>query len=667
MKHVSNEYKEIMNRKLRNRGYMSVVVGVINQEAQASATTEGDYLSWSEPNAIFNKGVYANYATLEEGYGKLDGTRYFPPVSTKIYKQGLITEDIAGDVTIVFNKPYDVKGLMITFGETYPTEFTVTASGRTTTYTLSSKNFDTTDVWLGATEIVIHPVSMVGGQQRMRIDSLILGVGLYFDNTDIIDSTMSQYVSAIAEEIPYINFDVLVDDSDNLYNVDDTSSVINFLETKQSVYVSYGLELDDGTIEWLDGGSLYLSDWKSQKGQMQFYAKDKFSFMDEKYDGSYRIYTRTLYQEAITILTAAGLEPDEYEIDECLQDITIQNPVPEVSYAEALQLIANAGRCILYQDVSGKIIMRANFANIIEPEDITVTATDTAAWSRPENVRIGGEVIYADLTRNFGSLDGSMRFMPANNYLETSFVSAEVADANGDFTTTPSVSMQLDAGYIYYGLFVEFSGNPPQKINITTAHNGHQVETFDWDVDSKNTIINHEFKTFDKVTITILKAQPHDRALINKISFGNLSDYTLRIEDMIEHPIGYKDKKALSISVRIITWESGDEHPEEVKDSVWYTENLNPSGTEIRYENPLIGSQEHAQLIAHWLGNYYANNISYDVTYRGEPRLDAGDIIYMESEILNNLQTEITANTLKFNGAFSGDVKLRRAMSMGGD
>ena len=37
----------------------------------------------------------------------------------------------------------------------------------------------------------------------------------------------------------------------------------------------------------------------------------------------------------------------------------------------------------------------------------------------------------------------------------------------------------------------------------------------------------------------------------------------------------------------------------------------------------------------------------------------------MESEILNNSQVEITEHTLKYNGAFSGTLELRRMSKTG--
>ena len=99
-----------------------------------------------------------------------------------------------------------------------------------------------------------------------------------------------------------------------------------------------------------------------------------------------------------------------------------------------------------------------------------------------------------------------------------------------------------------------------------------------------------------------------------------------------------------------------------MEDSVYVKQNVSNAG-EVKYcENPLVSTEEHAKLIAEWLGNYYANNISYDVDYRGDPIIESADIIYMESEKVSNLQVEIERQKLTFNGAFSGSLSLRRAM-----
>jgi hypothetical protein len=155
--------------------------------------------------------------------------------------------------------------------------------------------------------------------------------------------------------------------------------------------------------------------------------------------------------------------------------------------------------------------------------------------------------------------------------------------------------------------------------------------------------------------------------LVDKISFGSLTDYVLTRQNMLENPIGYKERRTKYTRVKIYTFENDEEgNPKEIEDNVFAVKLIGDVGEIKTLSNPLVSTKEHAELLAEWIGNYYANNISYDVKYRGEPRIDAADIIHMESEKKNNLQVEVTNRTLKFNGAFSGSLELRRALRMMG-
>lgn len=670
MVHVSNTYKEIMNRAIRNRAYMSVSVGVINQEAQGSGMFDGTYAYWSNLKFPFgNKSVSCRYATIEQDYLKADGNMCFmsEDSSTAQYKEnrGMCALGLSDSITISFPTSYSIKGLTIDFDDAYPTEFSIATNSGTTTYSNTGKHFETTDVLGDTDNILITPVTMVGGNQRLRINNIAFGVGINYLSSDISSSDLTEFVHSVCEELPSIEFNLTVFDYDNVYNIDNDNSFANFLQTMQKVDVSIGLELDNGSIEWVKIGSLYLDDWKSQKGSMRFVAHDRISFMDDIYTGGNTIHSRTLYSDAEAVLTAAGLEPDEYEIDECLKDITVTNPLPEVSQAECLQLIAIAGRCILFQNKSGKVCIKANFANVIEPSDITVTTIGASPWSVPENTRIGSTVVYADMTKDFSSADGSMLFMPETtiDYTgNTGFISADIADNNGLFTTNPSISLALQAGYIYYSVYIDFDGNPPEEMVIHTFLNDVAKENVTFTGLNRNNVLNHEFLTFDKMTFEFTNVSPFNRVLVSRVAFGDLAEYVLTKGNMLEEPIGVKEKQTKSVSVKVFTFTNdSNSKPVQTDDSVYYTKTINTVGNVVTFENQLISTSAHAQEIAEWLGNYYLNNVSYEVTYRGEPRLDAADIIFMESDAVNNLQVEIETSKLTFNGAFRGSLEMRRA------
>ncbi len=72
---VSNLYKKSMKESLRNRSFMMISFGLINQEAQAHAKIEGsDFAYFSHQNDMFGQRTDdVVYATLEQDFTRVDG------------------------------------------------------------------------------------------------------------------------------------------------------------------------------------------------------------------------------------------------------------------------------------------------------------------------------------------------------------------------------------------------------------------------------------------------------------------------------------------------------------------------------------------------------------------------------------------------------------------
>lgn len=668
MRQVSSEYKEIMNRKIRNRAYVSVGLGIVNQDAQKDAKVTSNLAEWCNPNLIFDsESNTVIYATMEQDYFKTDGSMIFLPEEyLQVMTNGAITDELLGSVRIDFGDIYSIKGLTINFGECYPTEFTIQSAEKTITYINSVANFSTTDV-IGETDhIIITPISMIGGQQRLRIYSIVMGVGLNFSNAEIQDISITDSASSISDEIPVENATLNIFDKENRFNVDDSNSFIQFLESMQKVTLSFGIDLDNGEKEWLKYATLYLMDWDSKKGMLNINAVDRLSTLEDEYSLGNKIYERTAYDEGVSILTDAGLEPDEYAIDDYLQDIALVNPMPIATHRECLQLLANACRCAIHRDTDGRIILRGNFANVIEPEDLTVETNGVVAWSNPQNILYGTEYVYADLSKNFMTTDGAMYFMPEDSsYLSTAYVSEQTSDLNGVFETNPILSIVLPATYTYYGIRVKFDGNPPKEMLVHTYKDDELQQSITFTDLEKESVLYHEYSNFDKITLEFVKTEPYNHILVNEVAFGDLTDYVLTKDLMMEEPHGFMEEKIKSVSVKIFSFENDENgEPKEVEDNVFVKKTISVAGKNKVCQNQLVSTEAHATLLAEWLGNYYANNVSYDVTYRGEPRLNASDIIKMESDVINNLQVEIVNHNLNFNGTFSGTLELRKALRM---
>lgn len=668
---ASNAYKSAMQKKIRDRAYISITLGVVNGDAQNTAYFDGDYAYWGNKVLPFrNDAEYTEYATLEQNYMRVDGQMYFLPRETsglyQLRNAPLTTQNIMETVKVAFPQEYSIKGLTIDFGKYYPTSFKIVTDEKELTYTNDKHDFSTTDVIGDTTNIQIIPISMVGGNKRLRVEKIVMGVGLTYRNNDVSTASFEEFVNGISAEIPYRKLSVTILDKNNIYNVDDDNSFINFLETGQKMELSYGMVLSDETVEWHKKATMLLTDWNSKKNQMSFTANDVLSTLEDNYTIGNKIYDRTAYAEAISILTDAGFEPDEYFVDDCLRNVSLHNPMPEAPHKECLQLLCNASRCILFVDSDGRVNIKANFANVIDPADMQVTSNGTAWWGNATNVLYGNNNVYAELTKSFMRVDGSQFFLPRNTGTaieQTGYVTSNVSDENGLFSENPVLTLKLPAAYTYYGLYISFQGNPPKEMKVSTYNGDTLLKIFKYDDLKEKSLLNDEFENFDSIRFEITKAYPKNRVLIDKISFGDLSDYELKKDSMTENPYGYAERKTKEVFVKIYTFQNGENNtPQVVEDNIYLKKSINNSG-EIRYcENQLISTEEHARTVAEWLGNYYANNISYDVQYRGDPVLEAADIIFMESDIVNSLQVEVEKHKLNFNGAFNGSLQLRRAM-----
>ena len=667
MRNASNEYKQMMNKMIRNRAYASIGIGIINQNAQKDGVVTSPVVDWCNKQSIFDshKTEDSKYATLEENFMKTDGTMVFlPERNRQKFAQSAVSKNTMGSIKISFGLKQTIKGLTLEFGEHYPLRFKILTSNLEYYYDNSGSKFSTSDIFSDTEFLEIVPVEIMGGQKRLRIYNVVMGIGLSFSNAEIKDLTISDYVSSISEELPRETMNLSVYDVDNNFNVDDNNSFIQFLQSMQKVTLSFGVDLDSGSKEWIDYATLYLSDWDSFQGILSITAEDRISSMEDEYSAGNKIYTRTAYQEAENILKDAGLTSDEYQLDEYLKDVVLTNPMPVYSHRECLQLLSNACRCKLYQDHLGRIVIKANFASTMNADEINVSAIGAAAWSKPRNVLYGTDYVYADMTNNTFKTDGTLYFMPeGQNYLNTAYVSDAVGDFGGFLNSEASITLQLPSAYSYNGINVKFGGNPPPYVQVDTYKNNVMQDSVIFDELEEVSLLQHSFKEFDKVVFRFQKAHSFSRIIVNQISFGDLSDYVLTKDLMLEKPHGFVEKKIKSVKVKVFTFVNGEDGaPEEVEDNVYCENILHGTGTHKICENPLVSTMEHAELLATWLGNYYSSNISYDVRYRGEPRIASADVIKMESDYIDDLEVEVEDQTLSFNGAFSGTLGLRRAL-----
>lgn len=742
---MPNDYKQSMhdNTKRRNRSYMLVTIGVVNQAAQKDASVSESYgASYSylsnKIRLLNNYDVEYEYATFEQDWYKLDGTMLFPPRpedAEYLFNAGVVSKDILGSVCFRFGQAYDIRGLTIDFGRCYPTSFSISNGNKTVTFTDNDQSYWTTEEIFDDTEyLLITPSAMVNGEGRLRIYKILMGIGISFENKKIKSSSKTEYMSPIMEELPAVDFTLTIDNKNRMFDVENKASAIHYLEVGQEVEVRYGYEITDGgPVTWMDGCVCDLADWEADDETMSFSAKDKIDALDDTYyRGLYHPEGISLYDLAVDVLTDAGLDERKYDLDQYLKTVTVRNPLPCVTHKECLQIIANAGRCKLYTDRKGIICIKAAFLTVVSPDRMQVQSESATEWSNLQSV-VNGDVQYeyATLSKDHYRMDGTMYFLPRNApYLTAGFVSEAVADSSGNFAVNPRFSIILEAAAVYYSLKLNFASNPAQGVTIHTYYEGELKESYVVSGEiGKENLIEHEFPMFDTIEFEFTKGQPDSRIFVESVVFGDVTDYRMDYKVMTRTPKGKQMEKVARVDVIQSIYGPSDEEETIFQETIdvtdldeytfyfsspsydvsvaadgtgltatdsssyyvtvdlsgitgekelivtgrayvvankRYSKQIGNTGTIEEWENPLISSDVLAELQAEWIGNYFANSIEYDISYRGEPRIDVGDIVFLENRYIDNLQIQIYEHRLSFNGALSGTVKARRAVSQEG-
>ena len=425
MQNVSDNWKELHKRTMLNESFVEVSLDIGDPDARrlADAKHNGAIYISSAASELTNREDKTPmlYGTLEQNLWCLDGnTKAIPEgdfgdtgfVSDALSDEGCIFSTKQPIITINFPKVMDkaIPGVTIvwsnTYGE-YPDTFTVRAFngndivaekdvlGNRSVKTLvfvEAFNYD-------KIEIIVKKWCLPN--HRARVEEILIGFNRIYGKSDLFDYSHSQSVDLVSTSLPKNEIKFAISNVDGEYNPLNASGLAKYLIEKQEVKARYGLRKDDGSIEWIKGGTFYLSEWYAKQNGMtaEFTARDLLEFMSDIYeedDDKYKAYiaslavgdtisySRNLYSLAEAVLKKAALpghseESPRWIIDESLKHIETTAPLPNDSLAVCLQLIANAARCVLYQDREG-VLRIEPIAKIVT--DYSINSSNS--YSKPE-------------------------------------------------------------------------------------------------------------------------------------------------------------------------------------------------------------------------------------------------------------------------------------------
>lgn len=697
MQYTTQAYREEMQLPFRGHSSVYAYIGLINNEAQRSAKITS---SFSGDESQLYSDSSSSYA-------------------------GITSTEDDGSVTFTFGDYYElnIAGLTMTFN-TVPSSITVTNGDKTNIYGVDNAKFSFDDGYENCHYIKITPNS-----GKLSLKSILFGIGLQFTDKQIIATNRENIVNHISNELPKKSFVLTIDNRLHMFNKDNPYGYANFLQEKQEVTYEYGREMSDGSIYKIKGGKVLLSKWSSDDYNAKFTCVGYLDYMDgEFYKGRYYKDGISAYNLAVQVFEDAGLT--NYRLDECLKKVAIFNPLPRCTHREALQMIANASRCVLYEDRDGNVcLMNANRPSFIG--DVTfVGATD---YSIPSAIFDDNSMYnYADAEHQYVKADGTLLFLPEeDSFRQVGFVSSEIANSNGQFTNNPHIDVTFLAEFRLRQLILNFAVVTPTSITVTCKHAGQVVNT--------QTITNIEIATIytyngiiDALSITFNSATPNQRIHLNNIQLNGVLDYKLTYRELKESPVAVSLEKVSKVNVHVYNYalekteegtsrssyvnvtttpnedggdtteittgsseygsgiasieavvgdnlitldspyydykitdgiikESGAYYlivtsdkaqtidiygkPFSVTDNV-YTLNIHEKGVEKKSSNPLICSMTMAKQQAEWLKGYYDDDLEYPLTYRGDPTLDADDLIYLDNRFVHNNEVRIEEESI---------------------
>lgn len=361
---VSDAWKVKQDEMLAPEGFIEISYLLAPEGLQNSVFAySGDSTGFDQsPSVTDTTMVYDRYATLEPNIWTLDGQSEIIPAGQA--NTGYVGSNFGtGWMEIEVEDGGDdlLAGLTITWSELhneYATDFVVSffRSGSQVKQVRVTGNTDVTSIVQVNTRnynaIVIDILGWSLPNRRPRVERILMGYQVLFDKKDILSYSHKQKLCLSSGELPKNSIAFTLNNSDGRWNPTSPDGVERYLSDRQRMTVRYGMKVD-GRMEWIKGGTFYLSEWSTPANGMEarFEARDVLEYMiDVPYTG---IHSGTLHAIVSAAIAQAQLPSGaSVVLDDVLKNYTADFESGK-TIAEVLQMAANAACCVIYQDRDG--------------------------------------------------------------------------------------------------------------------------------------------------------------------------------------------------------------------------------------------------------------------------------------------------------------------------
>ena len=459
MNTVSETWKATHDELLLPETFIKLTFGVTEPglalDAETTATSKE---SFSEVEKITNTldKEPEKYATLERNIWGLDGTfNYFDETPVDAGYTTFLLSDAGGSFnsaapTIIIRFPTVrttlIPGITITWGnafDEYATSFKITAYNGSEVVFQESVTNNTSPIsqifaaLQGYNTITIEVFEWCLPHRRCRVTEVFLGIREFYTKSELMSYEHTESADLLSAALPKNEIIFSLDNSTGRWNPSNPSGFEQYLIERQEVAVKYGMKVD-GITEWIDGGTLWLSEWNTPANGLEatFTARDSLTFANDIYTG---VRSGTLYNIATAAFEQMELPllPDgtqRFYVDESLKNLTTDFSADDTEYtiADVLQMIAHTGCCVLHQNRSGQAR--------IEPHNETVSdyvinrfrsyAHPEVSFSKPLKAV---EVTYGEQQKETLSVASSGEVQTVTNkFIKTFATARKVAERTAD-------------------------------------------------------------------------------------------------------------------------------------------------------------------------------------------------------------------------------------------
>ena len=371
MKIISDRYKEVMGQTVRPTSKFQASLEMIDRSVESDTTVVSSEQT-EFATGVFDKVHECDYITFEKNFFEVGSDmRILPSSKSEYLKNGYVSSVRCGDngafqeipiIEFTFGEVRNFIALTYNFARAYPTQIRVTyyLEGVKQGEFISTPDrvdfIDDVNHITDCDRVTFEFLSMSEPNRRLRIARLIFGFEKKFEMSDIISTDHTLSVDPLSSSLPYEKIIMNVSNFSKDYNPDNPQGTWAHFANGQPLSIRYGVTID-GVTEWVEAGRLLLSDAPTVDGDIAtFEAVDKLSTLtDYYYKGIWREKGTSLYDLAVGVLSDAGVT--DYLLDVSLKNIITHHPLPIIPHRECLQLIANAGECVLYTNNRGTIVL----------------------------------------------------------------------------------------------------------------------------------------------------------------------------------------------------------------------------------------------------------------------------------------------------------------------